>query len=147
MLNLSRPTNTYLDKAKKIQHEEENWEIEKENLKKRNKIYEEYDELCRTNTNKLSTSKKALIFLFISCSIIEIFTMWVTIQSLTLAFTMGLMPDFTPLVTLIGTVVGEVVGLGAYYIKAAKENTSGGIKYESAAAHGFNYDWNNNAVG
>ena len=123
MLNLSHPTYTYLDKSKTINEEEKNWEIERENIKRRNKIREEYDELTRTPSTKLSTSKKALIFLFISCTIIEIFTIWVTIQSLSLAFAMGLMPDFTPLVTLIGTVVGEVIALGAYYAKAAKENT------------------------
>lgn len=147
MLNLSRPKYMYVDKSKEITQEEEKWEIEKNNLQRRNKIHKEYEELTKIATNKLTVSKKALIFLFISCTIIEIFTMWVTIQSISLAFAMGIMPDFTPLVTLIGTVVGEVIALGAYYAKSAKENTSGGITYESAAAHNFDYNWGNNAVG
>lgn len=141
MLNLSKPKYKYLDEAKEITQEEEKWEIEKENLKRRNKIREEYDELVKSTPNKLSMSKKALIYLFISCSFIEIFTIWVTIQSISLAFAMGIMPDFTPLITLIGTVVGEVIALGAYYAKSAKENTVGGITYESAAAHDFDYSW------
>ena len=41
-------------------------------------------------------------------------------------------PDFTPLVALIGAVVSEVVGYAVYALKSAKENTVGGITYESA---------------
>jgi len=141
MFKLSQPKYKYLDRAKEITEEEAKWEIEKENLKRRNKIQEEYDELVKSTHNKLSMSKKALIYLFISCTFIEIFTAWVTIKSISLAFAMGIMPDFTPLVTLIGTVVGEVIALGAYYAKSAKENTTGGITYESAAAHDFDYTW------
>ena len=147
MLFLQGSKNKYLKKAARITKEEENWQIEKENLEKRNKIYEEYEKLTTMNTNKLSMSKKALIFLFISCSCIEIFTIWVTIKSISLAFAMGIMPDFTPLVSLIGTVVGEVIALAAYYIKSTKENTSGGITYESAAAHNFDYSWGQDAQG
>ena len=147
MLFLQGSKNKYIKKAARITKEEENWQIEKENLEKRNKIYEEYEKLTTMSTNKLSMSKKALIFLFISCSCIEIFTIWVTIKSISLAFAMGIMPDFTPLVSLIGTVVGEVIALAAYYIKSTKENTSGGITYESAAAHNFDYSWGQDAQG
>ena len=147
MLFLNKPKYKYLDKSKKITEEEEKWEIEKENLKRQKTIREEYKDLTTVNPNKLSMSKKALIFLFISCTFIEIFTAWVTIQSFSLAFAIGMMPDFTPLVTLIGTVVGEVIALAAYYAKSMKENTSGGITFESAAARDFKYDWDENAVG
>ncbi|MBP3801389.1 MAG: hypothetical protein J6I85_05160 [Clostridia bacterium] len=41
-------------------------------------------------------------------------------------------PDFSPLITLIGAVVGEVIGFAIYSIKAAKENTKNGITYELA---------------
>lgn len=41
-------------------------------------------------------------------------------------------PDLTPLITLIGAVVSEVIGFAIYSIKAAKENTSGGIVYDLA---------------
>ena len=127
----------YLTKSQRIATQERNWEIEKNNLERQNKIYKEYDELTKSNSRKLSASKKALIFLFINCSLIEIFTAWVTVQNIKLAFTMGTQPDFTPLVALIGAVVGEVIGLASYYIKSTKENTEGGIIYESAAAQNF----------
>ena len=52
-------------------------------------------------------------------------------------------PDFTPLVTLIGAVISEVIGYAVYSLKAMKENTSGGIVYDSA----LNNNDNNNAVG
>ena len=138
MLFLGSKENA-IKKAARITKEEEIWQIEKENLERQNKIQDEYNQLTTTNESHLSMSKKALIFLLISCSCIEIFTIWVTIRSISLAFAMGIMPDFTPLVTLIGTVVGEVVALAAYYAKSAKENTSGGITYESAAARNFDY--------
>jgi hypothetical protein len=41
-------------------------------------------------------------------------------------------PDLTPLVTLIGAVVSEVIGFAIYSIKAAKENTKGGLVYDKA---------------
>jgi len=43
-----------------------------------------------------------------------------------------MMPDFSPLVTLIGAVVSEVIGFAIYSIKATKENTKGGIVYDTA---------------
>lgn len=147
MLFLKKEKYEYLDRAKQVAKEEENWEIEKENLKKRRKIREEYNNLTKSTVNSLTMSKKALIFLFVSCTFIEIFTAWVTIQSLHLALVMGIMPDFTPLVTLIGTVVGEVIALAAYFAKSTKENTKGGITYESAAANNFNFNYDENAVG
>lgn len=42
------------------------------------------------------------------------------------------MPDFTPLVTLIGAVVSEVIGFAIYALKAMKENSKGGIVYDTA---------------
>ena len=40
--------------------------------------------------------------------------------------------DFSPLVTLIGAVVTEVMGFAVYAIKATKENTANGITYMMA---------------
>lgn len=80
---------------------------------------------------KMSTSKLLIVFLFLNCTIIEFFTMYVTLKSFALALAIGMMVDFTPLVTLIGAVVGEVIGFAIYSLKAAKENTKGGIVYDS----------------
>lgn len=79
-----------------------------------------------------TTSKKLIAFLFINCTVIELFTMYVTLKSFYLAYAIGMMVDFTPLVTLIGAVVGEVIGFAIYSLKAAKENTKGGIIYEAS---------------
>ena len=81
---------------------------------------------------KISTTKKLMFFLFLNCTIIELFTGWVTIQNIALAREMGVSLDFTPLVTLIGTVVGEVLSFAVYAAKSAKENSQGGIVYETA---------------
>ena len=86
------------------------------------------------HSKKLSTSKLLILFLFINCTLIEIFTGFVTLKSLDLATMTMLVPDFTPLVTLIGAVVSEVIGFAIYAIKSAKENTMGGIIYETAMA-------------
>ncbi len=67
-----------------------------------------------------------------SCSAIEIFTGYITIRSFDLAAQQGMSPDLTPLITLIGAVVSEVIGFAIYAIKSAKENTKGGIIYDLA---------------
>ena len=81
---------------------------------------------------KMSTTKKFMLFLFINCTLIELFTGWVTVQNLILAREMGILLDFTPLVTLIGAIVGEVFSFAVYAAESTKENTKGGIIYEKA---------------
>ena len=80
---------------------------------------------------KITTTKLLILFLFINCSIIEIFTMYVTFRQFSLIENVGGVLDFSPLVTLIGSVVGEVIGFAIYAIKSAKENTYGGIVYDT----------------
>ena len=80
---------------------------------------------------KLSTSKLLILFLFINCTAIEIFTGWAMVKMLAIALTTGLAIDFTPLVALIGAVVGEVFGYAVYSLKAMKENTVGGLVYDA----------------
>lgn len=75
----------------------------------------------------LSTTKRLMIFLFVSCSIIQIFTLVVTVISITAGIY-----DFTALQMLITAVVGEVVAFAVYSLKSLKENTKGGIVYETA---------------
>lgn len=114
----------------KIKKEEMEWKIEKNLIKRKNRIDEERALLKRAK--KISTTKWLISFLFLNCTIIEIFTGWTIIQSLRLAEFTGLAPDFTPLVTLIGAVVGEVIGFAVYAAKSAKENTKNGINYMKA---------------
>ena len=89
------------------------------------------------DNKKVSTTKKIVLFLFINCTIIELFTGWVTIQSLMLAENYMMPVDFTPLVTLIGAVVSEVLGFAIYAVKSAKENSKGGIVYDTTIGVNF----------
>lgn len=81
---------------------------------------------------KLSTSKKLIIFLFANCTLIELFVLFVTILSV-MQVPITLVPaDFSPLNTLVGAFVAETVAYAVYALKSMKENTEGGIVYESA---------------
>ena len=114
-----------------ILKEEEEWEQDKIYLEKQKKIKADKKSFFK-RLPKLSTSKLLILFLFLNCSLIELFTGWVTIQSINLVQITMMAPDFSPLITLIGAVVGEVIGFAIYSIKAAKENTKGGIVYDTA---------------
>jgi len=69
-----------------------------------------------------------MFFLFISCSVVELFTIYITIKIINIGFEI----DLTPLTMLITAVVAEVIGFAIYSLKASKENTKGGIIYETA---------------
>lgn len=71
-----------------------------------------------------------ILFLFINCTLVELFTGYITIVDLSIAKITG-MVDFSPIVTLIGAVVGEVIGFAIYAAKSTKENTEGGIVYQN----------------
>lgn len=91
--------------------------------------------------NKLPTSKKIIIGLFINCIIIELFTGYITLESIKLAHETFQSPDFTPLITLIGAIVGEVISFAIYCAKSVKENCEGGIIFEQAKQDNINiYD-------
>ena len=92
---------------------------------------------------KITTSKLVLGVLLASFFCIQIFTAWATIKAIELATITGIM-DWTPLVTLIGSIAGSVVSLLGYYAKSAKENTTGGIVYDSAMMQYNAYYYNNN---
>lgn len=111
---------------------EHRWQREKEVLERKYKLKQEKREFKKQFLPKISTSKLLIIFLFINCTIIELFTGFVTLKSLDLTTLTMASPDFTPLVALIGAVVSEVVGYAVYALKSAKENTAGGITYEAA---------------
>ena len=111
---------------------EHRWQREKVVLERKYKLKQEKREFKKQFLPKISTSKLLIFFLFINCTIIELFTGFVTLKSLDLTTLTMANPDFTPLVALIGAVVSEVVGYAVYALKSAKENTAGGITYEAA---------------
>ena len=139
-----------------IRREERRWAREKNLIKRKQKIDKEKRAL---KPKRFTTTKIIMFFLFLNCTLIELFTCWTTVQSLAIAETTMMSPDFTPLVTLIGTVVGEVIGFAIYALKSTKENTVNGITYEMAMKQNnnnddinievfqTNMDDNNNAVG
>lgn len=111
---------------------EHRWQREKEVLERKYKLKQEKREFKKQFLPKISTSKLLILFLFINCTIIELFTGFITLKSLDLTTLTMANPDFTPLVALIGAIVSEVVGYAVYALKSAKENTAGGITYEAA---------------
>lgn len=117
--------------TKKVEQEENQWEQEKPLLERLAAVDKEKADF-KKEKNKISTSKLLIIFLFLNCTIIELFTGWATVRMLSVAMASGSMIDFTPLVALIGAVVGEVFSYAIYAMKSAKENSSGGIIYDLA---------------
>lgn len=71
---------------------------------------------------KLTTAKVAMYYIFISCTVIQIFSM----------MAMWHFADLSALPGLIAAVVGETIAFCAYSAKSTKENTEGGITYEMA---------------
>ena len=123
----------YLKELEKdVTLQESIWEEERPLIERQNKIKEEQKTLVQKVKKKTPWSKRLLVFLFINFTILEGFIAWVTIKSFSLAFMYGLTPDFTPLITLIGAVMGETLSYGIYIAKSKAENTQNGIVYELA---------------
>ena len=123
-------------KREKTKYNQILWDAEKPLIEIQNKIDEERKELKQEHKQIKfpSCSKIFATFLFANFTILEIFTGWVTIKSFSLASTMGITPDFTPLITLIGAVIGQTLSYWIYSSKSKAENTQGGIVYEAAMA-------------
>ena len=81
---------------------------------------------------KVTTSKKLILFLFINCVIIELFSMVMIALNVVFSKNTGYTPDFSPLNALIGAIVAEVIGFGIYAVKSAMENREGGVTYLNA---------------
>lgn len=126
---------------KALAREEQDWAKNKKLLKRKIKMEKQKAKLKNSlkDKPKLTTTKLLILFLFLNCTVIELFTGWATYQSLQLVLQTGLAPDFTPLVTLIGAVVGEVIGFAVYAVKSVKENTCGGIVYDCAMQNKENH--------
>lgn len=119
---------------KKTEFNKKVWDIRRPLIETQNQIEEEQKELQITHRkNKFPAwSKVLLIILFTNFTVLEIFIGWVTVKSFSLALSIGMMPDFTPLITLIGAVIGQTLSYGIYSSKSKAENTEGGITYEMA---------------
>lgn len=91
----------------------------------------------KQNKKTLTTGKKILWFFIINCTLVEIFTGWITYLSIKLAETTLIAPNLTPLNTLIGAVIAQSFGLLGYFVKSTFQNRKGGIVYDAAAAKNF----------
>ena len=81
---------------------------------------------------KLTMSKKLMLFLFANCTLIEIFTFFIILYSFPFAVECGTLPDMTPLNALISVGVTEAISFAIYSLKAWQENKKGGIVYDMA---------------
>lgn len=115
-----------------LEKQERKWYYQKEIKERKRKLFTDKIKTFFSFIPKISTSKKLIWFLFLNCTIIEVFTGYVILKNLELAAFTGMPPDLSPLVALIGAVVGEVIGYGVYSAKATKENIKDGISYELA---------------
>ncbi len=115
-------------KEKYIYKKLKNWEKDKNLLTQIQEMKEEKNTLLKKEEKrKLTTTKRLTFFLFINCTLIQIFTLYVLLKQLN----MGMEVDLTPLQMLITTIVGEVIVFAIYSIKSLKENTKGGIIYQT----------------
>lgn len=114
----------------KLQKQLQLWQLEKQIIIQRQDLQKDIKQTknrYKGQRKKLSTSKFLMLFLFISCSAVEFFTIFLTFKSLSLGYV-----DFSALQSLITAVVAEVVGFAIYALKSTKENTKGGIVYQTA---------------
>lgn len=118
-------------KQTRINIEAKDWDKEKQYLNLQQDIKHEREQIknkYKEQKRKLTTTKFLMFFLFISCSVVELFTIYITIKIINIGFEI----DLTPLTMLITAVVAEVIGFAIYSLKSSKENTKGGIIYETA---------------
>ena len=119
-------------KQNQLIKESQQWEKEKEYLIKKRKLRNDKKDFFTFRPRLMSTSKLLTLFLFLNCTTIEIFTGWVTVMNIHNAKELMITPDLSPLNIIIGAVIGETIGFAIYSIKAAKENSKGGIVYQQA---------------
>lgn len=89
------------------------------------KLKQELNEIKHANDKarkSLSFSKVAIIFIFLNCFVIELYSM----------VAMFWLNDLSALGSLVMAVVGQCVSVLGYFIKSGKENCKEGIVYETA---------------
>lgn len=120
----------YQKQKTKLNKQLQAWQFKKQLIIQQQDLREQKKQIknrYKEQHRKLSTSKFLMLFLFISCSAIQIFTIILTFKSMSLGTV-----DFSALQSLITAVVAEVIGFAIYSLKSLKENTIGGIVYQTA---------------
>ena len=139
MFFLNHNSKYYKKRSEKIKQQQQKWKIEKKNLQRQNVIKKQYKTVSQKNPFKITTGKLALWIMLIICIGVIIFTGYITVQQFALAKQLLITPDYTPLVAMVGGILGAVFDVLGYYAKSAKENTEGGVTYMKAAA-AMNYN-------
>lgn len=130
---MKKVTTDTMTKEEKLAWEERRWKQKKTLILRDYELRKDKAAVRWQFFPKPANSKVLMWFLFINCTLIELFTGYVTLLEFDLARTVtDYSPDLTPLVTLVGTVVSEVLAFAVYCAKSVRENTQGGIVYESA---------------
>lgn len=118
-------------KEKRINIQAKDWDKEKKYLNLQQDIKYEKQQIKnkhKQQKRKLTTTKFLMFFLFFSCAFVELFTIYITIKIINVGFQI----DLTPLTMLITAIVAEVIGFAIYALKSTKQNTKGGIIFETA---------------
>ena len=116
-------------KKKLLNRKIEKWQQEKELVIAVSKAKQERKEI--KNKTKTTTSKLLTFFLFGSCTIIEAFTLYIIIKGMD----MGYGVNTGPLEMLISALFTQVIGFAVYSLKAMKQNTKGGIVYQTTMSN------------
>lgn len=88
----------------------------------RKRFLKESKKAYKPKTKWPNQSKLGMWYIFISCTVVQIYSM----------AAMWHFADLSPLYSLIGATVGEGIAYYAYTAKAKAENTAGGIVYENS---------------
>lgn len=127
--------STLDEQEQELSRSERRWERQKALVLRKYQLKQDKKKIRKMCGLQLTTTKLYLMFLFINCTAVELFTGYITLQSFKLARELCIAPELTPLVTLIGAVVSEVIGFAVYMLKSMKENSAGGVVYETAMAN------------
>ena len=107
-------------RGKRLKARESYWKEEKPLFEREITLTE--DKRKTKDKKKLSTTKLIVAFIFLNCTIVEIYSMIVMYQ----------LRDISSLCALITAVIGETISFAVYSAKATRENTVGGMTYEMA---------------
>lgn len=116
---------------KKLKRLAEKWANQKAILEQEEQIRRERHQIV-AEKKKRTTTKRYMLYLFGTCTLIELFTGYLMIHQMVLAQKGLIVPDMSPQITLISVVVAEVVAFAIYAVKSLKENTVGGVVYDMA---------------
>ena len=115
--------NCMIDKyefqLQQVEEMEKSWVKEKEIIQRKQLLIQERNSIIPKK--KISTMKLLVGFMLLNLTAIEIYSMWV----------MYALSDLSALYSLITAVIGETITVIAYSVKSTKENTYGGIVYDS----------------